>query len=139
MCANQRPPPGPAMTAVKEPRLEPSSRVQFLRGVGPARAALFERLGLITLEDLLRHYPRAYLDARRFVRIAELKPGELVTVEGRVKHAAALRTRGGRTDFVATLEDGSGTLACYFFGQPFLARTIRRGARVVVSGELDSL
>src|SRR5262249_15174497 len=86
-----------------------------------------------------RHYPRAYLDARRFVRIAELKPGELMTVEGKVRHAAALRTRAGRTDFVATLEDGSGTLACYFFGQPFLARTFRVGTRVVVSGELDGL
>jgi ATP-dependent DNA helicase RecG len=127
------------MPAVTRPRLEPSTRIQFLRGVGPARAGLFERLGLTTLEDLLRHYPRTYLDARRFVRIAELTPGELVTVEGRVKRAAALRTRAGRTDFVATIEDGTGTLACYFFGQPFLARTFRHGARVVVSGELDSL
>src|SRR5437867_9779324 len=127
------------MPAVKEPRLEASSRIQFRRGVGPTRAALFERLGLVTLEDLLRHYPRAYLDARRFVRIADLRPGELVTVEGRVKHAAALRTRVGRTDFVATIEDASGTIPCYFFGQPFLARTFRHGARVVVSGELDSL
>jgi len=118
-------------------RLEPSTRIQFLRGVGPTRARLFERLGLTTLEHLLRHYPRDYLDARRFVRIADLKPGELLTVEGRVKHAAALRTRAGRTDFVATLEDGSGTLALYFFGQPFLARTFRHGARVVASGELD--
>src|SRR5262245_6104258 len=127
------------MPTVKEARLEASSRVQFLRGVGPARASLFERLEIFTLEDLLRHYPRTYLDARRFVRIGELRPGELVTVEGRVKQAAALRTRTGRTDFVATLDDGSGTLACYFFGQPFLARTFRHGARVVVSGELDAL
>jgi len=127
------------MPAVTQPGLEPSSRIQFLRGVGPARAELFERLGILVLEDLLRHYPRAYLDARRFVPIAKLVPGELMTVEGKVRHAAALRTRAGRTDFVATLEDGSGTLACYFFGQPFLARTFRVGTRVVVSGELDGL
>jgi len=127
------------MPAVTQPGLEPSSRIQFLRGVGPARAGLFERLGILSLEDLLRHYPRTYLDARRFVPIAKLVPGELMTVEGKVRHAAALRTRAGRTDFVATLEDGSGTLACYFFGQPFLARTFRVGTRVVVSGELDGL
>ncbi len=127
------------MPAVTRPRLEPASRLQFLPGVGPARARAFERLGLTTVEHLMRHYPRAYIDARRFVRIGDLAPGELVTVEGTVRHAAALRTRAGRTDFVATLEDGSGTLACYFFGQPFLARSFRRGARVVVSGELDAL
>jgi ATP-dependent DNA helicase RecG len=127
------------MPAVTAQRLEPASRIQFLRGVGPARAEMFQRLGIHTLEDLLRHYPRAYLDARRFVRIADLKPGELMTAEGKVKHAAALRTRSGRTDFVATIDDGSSTLPCYFFGQPFLARTFRVGARVVVSGELDAL
>jgi ATP-dependent DNA helicase RecG len=119
--------------------LEPESRLQFLPGVGPARSRLFERLGLTTVEQLLRHYPRGYLDARKFVAIADLRPGELVTVRGTVRHATALRTRAGRTDFSATLTDGSGVLACYFFGQPFLARTLKPGTAVVVSGELDGL
>jgi ATP-dependent DNA helicase RecG len=125
--------------ATPTPRLEPSSRLQFLHGVGPARALLFERLGLHTVEHLLRHYPRTWLDARRFVRIADLQPGTLVTVSGRVRAPAAQRTRAGRTDFTATIEDGSGTLGCYFFGQPFLARTLRPGTPVVVSGELDPI
>jgi ATP-dependent DNA helicase RecG len=119
--------------------LQPSSRLQFLPGVGPRRAEVFERLGLTTLEHLVRHYPRAWLDARRFVRIGELKPRELVTVVGRVRSSAARRTRAGRTDFVALVEDGSGSLSCYFFGQPFLARTLKPGTQVVVSGELDPL
>ncbi len=130
---------GPPMPAVTSSHLDPQSRLQFLPGVGPVRARAFERLGLCTLEHLLRHYPRAYLDARRFVKIGDLRPGELVTIDGVVRNAAAIRTRAGRTDFVATLEDGTGLLPCYFFGQPFLARSIRRGARVVVSGELDPI
>src|SRR5512143_2331182 len=121
------------------PALEPSSRLQFLPGVGPRRAEMFARLGLTTLEHLLRHYPRTWLDARRFVRIADLRPGEFVTVDGTVHSAAAVRTRSGRTDFVAAVEDGSGPrLGLYFFGQPFLARTLTRGTRVLVSGELDA-
>src|SRR5215470_2694295 len=123
------------------PRIDPATRVQFLTGVGPKRALLFERLGLHTLEQLVRHYPRTYLDARRFVAVKDLQSpeliGELVTVTGTIRNAAALRTRGGRTDFAATVHDGTGALACYFFGQPFLARTLKPGARVVVSGELD--
>jgi ATP-dependent DNA helicase RecG len=133
---NARTPPRPAGT--RGP-LEPTSRLQFVPGVGPKRALLFERLELTSVEHLLRHYPRTYLDARRFVSIAALEPGQLMTVSGTVKHAAALRTRGGRTDFSATLTDGTGTLACYFFGQPFLARTLRPGTNVVVSGEVDAL
>jgi ATP-dependent DNA helicase RecG len=107
--------------------------------VGPARAQAFERLGLVTLEHLVRHYPRDWLDASRFSPIKDLAPGQLMTVVGEVKQAAALRTRGGRGDFVATVADGTGTLSCYFFGQSFLARTLRPGTRVVVSGEFDAL
>ena len=120
-------------------RLEPDSRLQFLSGIGPRRAEVFQRLGLTTLEHLVRHYPRAWLDARRFANIGELRPDGLVTVSGTVRTSAALRTRVGRTDFVATIEDGTGRLACYFFGQPFLARTLKRGTQVVVSGELDPI
>jgi ATP-dependent DNA helicase RecG len=121
------------------PSLEPSSRLQYLAGIGPRRAELFDRLGLTTLEQLMRHVPRTRLDARRFVRIGELPPDQLVTVVGRVRSSAQLRTRAGRTDFAALIEDGSGSLHCYFFGQPFLARTLRPGVSVVVSGELDPL
>jgi len=125
--------------ALTGPRLEPDSKLQFLSGIGPRRAEVFQRLGLTTLEHLVRHYPRAWLDARRFAKIGELKPDGLMTVSGTVRTAAALRTRVGRTDFVATIEDGTGRLACYFFGQPFLARTLKRGTQMVVSGELDPI
>src|SRR5580765_1867784 len=125
------------MSATSAIRLEPGSRLQFLPGIGPARARLFERLDLFTVEHLVRHYPRDWLDARRFVPIRDLEPGVMLTVRGVVRHAAALRTRGGRTDFTATIDDGTGTLGCYFFGQPFLARTLKPGLAVVVSGEVD--
>ena len=126
--------PGPAVAA-----LQPESRLQYLTGIGPRRAEAFARLGLTTLEQLVRHYPRTWLDARRFVRIGELAPHQLVTVVGRVRSSAARRTRAGRTDFVALVEDDSGSLSCYFFGQPFLSRTLKPGTPVVVSGELDPL
>jgi ATP-dependent DNA helicase RecG len=121
------------------PHLEPGTRVQFLPGVGPQRALAFERLGIVTLEHLVRHYPRTWLDASRFVSVKDLRPGGLLTVVGTVKHAAALRTRGGRGDFAATVSDGTGTLPCYFYGQSFLARTLVPGTRVVVSGEVTGL
>ena len=117
-------------------RLDPSSHVQYLRGVGPARARHLERLGIASVEHLARHYPRSYLDARRFVSVRELRRGEVLTVRGTIRSSAALRTRAGRTDFTASVTDGTGTLACYFFGQPWLARSLEPGARVVVSGEL---
>jgi ATP-dependent DNA helicase RecG len=132
-------PPAPRRPGAPKPLLEPVTRLQYLPGVGPVRAERFGHLGLSTLEHLVRHYPRTWLDARRFVRIADLKPGEFVTVEGTVHSALAIRTRAGRTDFQAAVDDGSGRLGLYFFGQPYLARTLARGVRVVVSGEMDRL
>jgi len=117
--------------------LEPATRIQYVRGIGPARARLYERLGMATVEHLIRHYPRAYLDARRFVTVADLRPGEVLTVTGRIQSAAAARTRGGRTDFLVAVADATGTLSCVFFGQPWLSRVLARGAAVVVSGEVD--
>ena len=119
------------------PRPDPHTRVQFLPGIGPQRALAYERLGLVTLEQLVRHFPRTWLDASRFVKVRDLRPGELLTVTGTVKHAAALRTRGGRADFAATVTDGTGTLPCYWFGQSWLARTLKPGTPVVVSGEIS--
>ena len=128
--------PTPARSTTA-PRIEPDTRLQFLPGVGPERARLFEKLGIHTVEHLIRHYPRVHLDASRFEKIAALRPGELLTIEGTVKHAAAVRTRGGRSDFSCTVTDGTGTLGVYCFGQPFLARTLKPGTRVVMSGEYD--
>ena len=127
------------MSATKPPALKVDAltRVQFLPGVGPQRALAFERLGIVTLEQLVRHYPRTWLDASRFVKVQELKPGELLTIVGQVRHASVQRTRGGRTDLAITVTDGSGTLPCYFFGQSWLSRSLTPGTRVVVSGEVS--
>ena len=126
----------PSRISGAKPPLDPRTRVQFLPGVGPGRALAFERLGIVTLEHLVRHYPRTWLDASHFVRVRELRPGELLTVVGEVKHASSLRTRGGRTDFTITVTDGTGALPCYFFGQGWLSKQLTPGTRVVVSGEI---
>ena len=125
------------MSVVAHETFGPDTRVQYLPGVGPVRARLYEKLGLATLDQLVRHYPRTYLDARRFVKIRELAPGQVLTVQGQVRSAAAHRTRGGRSDVTVRVTDETGALTCYFFGQPWLTRALTVGARVVVSGEVD--
>jgi ATP-dependent DNA helicase RecG len=135
------PVPGRGVSAERRtagaPKLDARTRVQFLPGIGPQRALAYERLGVVTLEHLVRHFPRTWLDASRFVSVKDLRPGELLTVRGTVKHAGSLQTRGGRSDFAATLTDGTGTLPCYWFGQSWLARTLTPGTQVVVSGEIS--
>jgi ATP-dependent DNA helicase RecG len=108
--------------------------VQFLRGVGPGRAGVLQRLGLLTARDVLYHVPRRYADASTIQRIGALEAGMDATVIGRVVSSGVLPTRAGLRIFQAVLRDRSGMIECSWPGQPFLDRVIRRGDLLLVSG-----
>ena len=116
--------------------LKPSSPVQYLKGVGPAKAELFAKLGISTVMDLLRYYPRAYIDRTTIGTISSLAPAQNCTVMGTVVGFQIRATRDGRKDFVMVLSDDTGTIECIWFNQPFLQRVFKVGQAVVVSGEV---
>jgi ATP-dependent DNA helicase RecG len=126
--------PGPT-TSAPAARLAPDTFVQFLPGVGPRRAPLLGRLGIVTLEDLVRTVPRDYLDARRTVPVARLVPGQIATILVRVD-ATDVRSARGRSDLRARVSDASGALGVTWFGQGFLARSIAVGQTLALIGEL---
>ena len=79
-----------------------STPLQFLKGVGPRRAADLARAGLITVEDLLYRFPLRYEDRSRLQPIASLEPGQTALVAGRVlelrpAHDAASRLQDLRS------------------------------------------
>lgn len=97
-------------------------RLQFLKGVGPRKAADFARAGLETVEDLLYRLPFRYEDRSRMRPVRSLKPGERAAVSGTIISAHLLRTRRrGFTIFHAVLSDASGSIRCTWMNQPFLA------------------
>ena len=110
--------------------------VQYVKGVGPQRAAALEKLGMRTAEDLLLHLPMRYEDRRSFARVAELRPGMKVSVAGEVA-VAGLRRGRRMTLYEIRLDDGSGRLKALWFNQPFLADVLPRGKRVVLYGGVE--
>jgi len=112
--------------------------LQFLKGVGPRRAADFERAGLVTVEDLLYRFPIRYEDRSRLQTIASLKPGSTASIAGRVI-ACGLRAtrRPGFKIFEAAIDDGSGSLRAVFLNQPFLRDIFARGQHVVLYGAVE--
>jgi ATP-dependent DNA helicase RecG len=112
--------------------------LQFLKGVGPRRAADFERSGLSTVEDLLYRFPLRYEDRSRLQTIASLKPGQPASIAGRVL-ACGLRStrRPGFKIFEAAIDDGSGSLRAVWLNQPFLRDIFARGQRVVLYGGVE--
>src|SRR5687768_16121287 len=82
--------------------------VMYLKGVGPKRAELLERMGVRTAGDLLYHIPHRYEDASTVSPIASLAPGMQATVIGRVVSKGVIPTRRGLRIFQAVVRDESG-------------------------------
>jgi ATP-dependent DNA helicase RecG len=124
---------------VRDDRLE--TPLQFLKGVGPRKAADLRRAGLVTIEDLLYRLPFRYEDRSRMQPIASLRPGAKAAVLGEIKSAnlATTRRRGFRI-FHIVLGDASGAIRCTWMNQAFLADILKPRLQVIVFGEvkLDS-
>jgi ATP-dependent DNA helicase RecG len=122
----------------RDPLLTP---LQFLKGVGPRKAADLRRAGLLTVEDLLYRLPFRYEDRSQMQPIASLQPGQRAAVLGEIKttHVATTRRRGFKI-FHAIVADRSGAIRCTWMNQPFLADVLRPHLEVVVFGDvkLDS-
>ena len=75
--------------------------LQFLKGVGPRKAADLKRAGLVTVEDLLYRLPFRYEDRSRMQPIASLRPGNKAAVLGEIKssNVAVTRRRGSSGSF----------------------------------------
>jgi ATP-dependent DNA helicase RecG len=114
--------------------MDASTAVQFLPGVGPRRAQLLGKLGIVTTRDLLWHLPRAWIDRSRITPLARLIPGAGQTAVAVIRRAAIARLRGGMSLFRADLEDSSGRAGAVWFHQPYLAQKLLPGQLVVLSG-----
>ncbi len=118
--------------------LDLTTAVQFLKGVGPARARSLARLGIETVGDLLAHYPRRYFDRTASVPIGRLRPGQEATVLGEVLTSGERRTRRGGTLQTVSLADDTGVVFCVWFNQRYVLKQFRPGARVLASGLVQS-
>ena len=114
--------------------LDLQTAVQFLKGVGPARARSLDRLGIATVADLLAHYPRRYFDRTGTQRIGRCRPGQEATVLAEVLTSGERRTRRGGTVQTASLGDDTGVVFCVWFNQRYVLKQFRPGRRVLASG-----
>lgn len=125
-------PPPPASS-----RVSLHTPVRSLRGIGPSRGECLERLGVRTVGDALLLLPRRYEDRRTLLPIGRLRLGEFQTVAGSVKAIGVGRTRRGIPYCELMLGDGTGTLLVRWYRQAYLARTFRRGQRIILAGMLN--
>ena len=115
-----------------------SAPVETLLGVGPSLAGRLDKLGVVTVEDLLRYYPRRYVDYSATKPINQLQYGEEVTILGRVWETSLSQTRSKRPVVRAVIGDGTGKIQCIWFNQPYLIKQLTLGSNVSISGQVGS-
>ena len=112
--------------------------LQFVKGVGPKRAADFSAAGLETVEDLLLRLPFRYEDRAQLRPISELGVGDTATVSGQVLSCGLRRTRRrGFTIFELAVADASGQLRVTFLNQPYLKDVFAPQQDVVLHGTVE--
>jgi len=108
-----------------------------LRGVGDKKSKALAGQEIVSVLDLLQHYPRRYLDRTRQARIEELEVGEEATVLGEVRRVSSRRIRNRRTLTNVEFGDGTGRLSLTFFNQPWRERQLSEGTQAIVYGKVE--
>lgn len=112
--------------------------VKYIKGVGPNRVQLLNRLGIFTLKDLITYFPRTYEDRSNPKLIAECVDGEEVLLEayanGRVQE---IRLKG-KTMYKLVIQDESGKATATWFNQSYLKNVFKMGEKYKFYGKINN-
>lgn len=113
--------------------------VRFVKGVGPKRTNVLQRLHIATVEDALWTIPWRYENRSVMTPIGNLVPGMMASICGMIGKCEAKRTRNRRLNVMEVgIEDQSGRMQAVFFNQPYLEGILTVGTRVMMSGRVLS-
>ena len=102
--------------------------IKYIKGVGPNRAVLLNKLGIFTLKDLIEYYPRDYEDRSKPKKIIELVDGEIALVKATVQtRLVEARIRKGLTLYKVKVADETGFLEITWYNQSYLKNQIKQG------------
>lgn len=117
--------------------MELTDSVSQLNRVGKVLVKKLENLGIKTARDLLYYFPFRYDDFRKVVAIKDLKPDDVVTVNGRINLIASRRSFKTRKNITeALVEDSTGAVRVIWFNQPYLTKVLKIGDDISLSGKV---
>lgn len=114
--------------------------VRFVRGFGPKKAQLLEKMNVLTLEDALHCYPRDYEDRTRIVPTAVLRDGDKAGIRAIVGTTPTLHhVRKGMDITRLMVFDDSGTLQITYFNNKYAAAQLREGEEYLFYGRVQGV
>ncbi|MBQ7549167.1 MAG: ATP-dependent DNA helicase RecG [Clostridia bacterium] len=118
--------------------MDKDTNIRFLKGVGEKRAGILAKLGIFTVGDLLRFYPRDYLDWRKITPIFEAPVGEVCCIKAIVNHKPhGVKIRKGMTIYKTVVTDGSGLMDITIFNSKYTAESLEAGREYLFYGKIE--
>lgn len=112
--------------------------IKYVKGVGETRLALFEKLGIRTLYDLITYFPKDYEDRSRIKNIADLEDGEICSFEGTiVSNVSEARPRRGMVISKVSIQDSTGKITAVWFNQQYVKKSISLGSNYIFYGKTN--
>lgn len=110
--------------------------VQFVKGVGPAKAEILAELGIRTVNDLIEYYPRDHVFAPTPEKIGQIQPNQTVTVLGTLE-STEYRSYGRTPMFEARLADDTGACRLVWFHGGYLQKQLHPGMQIAATGKVS--
>jgi ATP-dependent DNA helicase RecG len=107
----------------------------MVKGINEATQKKFARLGMCTIRDLLYFFPHRHLDYSKRAHVNNLQIGQENTIIANVWEARVVQL-GTRRSAEATVGDETGNVRIVWFNQPYLARSLKTGQKIVISGKV---
>ena len=108
---------------------------QYLKGVGPQRAHLLEKLGLQTARDILFCFPRDYQDMSELRAIGQLEENRMLSVCGHIEEIDMRNVGVDRSMLGVMVREGNQYVRAVWFNQPYMRERFSRGQKVLLSGK----
>ncbi len=112
--------------------------VRYVKGVGPMRAQLFEKLGITNVRDLFFYLPRRYEDRSEVSGIKGIKPGETRGIFGEVLRTNIFTARTGTVIFEVVLGEGEDKILAVWYNQPYLKKLFFPGQKIAIFGKVEN-
>lgn len=107
-----------------------------IKGVGEKTEKLFEKIGVRSMEDLLRYYPRNYEEFKDPVKISKVQENEVCAIEGTVISGVYVNRVRTLQIVSASVSDDSGKLPVVWFNVPYMRSLLKKGSRFVFRGRV---
>jgi ATP-dependent DNA helicase RecG len=124
-------------SSAKMSRRDLTSPVRFAKGVGPEREKLLNKLGIVTIEDLLTYFPRKLEDRTNIRKIAQAYNGEKAVIRGNVRAVNTIKPRKNLEIFKVAVQDNTGLIYAVWFNQPWIKNQIAANEPISLFGEVE--